>query len=277
MTTPQPVIQLLEEDIKKLFSPGPKKPNFWDLIWALFKSTVWFGILFVFFFIVINFPAFSIKANFYIKTVILGQEIDNKTTRPLKILQPLARSSEVDLNSNADTSTGQSVEEFLKSNIKNNYLIIPSIGVSAPVIWDSPINNIINDLKNGLAHYAGTAKPGENGNVFITGHSSNYWWDTGQFKQIFALLDKIKLEDRIYINYNNQPYVYLVESIKVVKPSQIEVLNPSDHSIVTLMTCTPVGTTVNRLIVQAKQIYPKTNNIKTLPINISPTELPPVR
>jgi sortase (surface protein transpeptidase) len=37
----------------------------------------------------------------------------------------------------------------------------------------------------------------------------------------------------------------------VVKPNRVDLLQSSDHNMLTLMTCVPVGTAWNRLIIQA--------------------------
>jgi len=45
--------------------------------------------------------------------------------------------------------------------------------------------------------------------------------------------------------------------VKVVPPSQTDVLSqPVERSILTLMTCTPVGTAKNRLVIQFDQTSP---------------------
>jgi len=42
---------------------------------------------------------------------------------------------------------------------------------------EKELNNIfMNELENGIIRYPGSAKPGENGNSFIFGHSSNFPW-----------------------------------------------------------------------------------------------------
>jgi LPXTG-site transpeptidase (sortase) family protein len=188
----------------------------------------------------------------------------------LKVINPLTAAN------TPLAPNGQKLSDFLNERIENDHLLVPSINVNAPVTWSSSPDKILDDLRNGVAHYAGTALPGQNGNVFISGHSSNFWWDPGKFKQVFVLLDKVNEGDRIYVKYKGQSFIYVVESKKVVKPSQIEVLNPSDHSIITLMTCTPVGTTLNRLVVQAKQIYPTTTN-QPIQTQVIPQELPAIR
>ena len=75
-------------------------------------------------------------------------------------------------------------------------------------------------------------------------------------------MKKLELSNKIYITYDKTLYIYEVENKKIVNPAEIEVLKPGDHSILSLMTCYPVGTTINRLIVTAKQISPQPNQEK---------------
>ena len=103
---------------------------------------------------------------------------------------------------------------------------------------------------DGVVHYPDTALPGEVGNVFITGHSSYYWWSKGEYNTVFSILDKLIMGDDIYIHYNNKRYTYRVYDVDIVLPSDTSVLEQGDNSILTLMTCTPVGTNYRRLIVK---------------------------
>lgn len=145
-----------------------------------------------------------------------------------------------------------------KHLISDNQLVIPRISVKAPIAWQ--INNRESDiqksLKSGVANIAGTALPGEGSNVFITGHSSNYLWSDGDYKTIFSLLGQLQKDDLIYLRYRGNLYVYKVYDQVTVRPKQVEYMGDSDKSILSLMTCTPIGTTINRLIVRADQVYP---------------------
>ena len=145
-------------------------------------------------------------------------------------------------------------------------LIIPRLGKNLPII-NSEVGNlqlknfaalekdIQADLKNGVVHYPGTANPGEIGNVFITGHSSYYPWDNGRFKDSFSLLPQLVAGDKFYIYYKEKKYTYRVFDIKEVRPTKVDVLaQPQDKKIATLMTCTPVGTNLRRLIISAEQM-----------------------
>lgn len=146
----------------------------------------------------------------------------------------------------------------------DNTLMIPKIGVQAPIVFAKSRNQAEIDklLLNGVVHYFDTAEPGEKGNVFITGHSSYYWWSDGKFNTVFSILDKLVVGDVINVNYGGQRYTYKVFDTKVVLPSDITVLSQDvgvlNHgtSVLSLMTCTPVGTNYRRLIVRANQIDP---------------------
>ncbi len=264
-------LQLLEEDLIKLFHPRKKRVHFWAGIWNFTRSLVYFALLYSFFFFSINSPAYLSRITYFWNNTVNAQ---NNKNGDLKTLDPATKITPK--NQEPTMPNGESVASFLLAHVADNHLVIPKIGVNAPITWNSPEETVLKDLEKGVAHYQGTALPGENGNVFISGHSSNYWWDKGLYNHVFTLLDKLSMGDRIYVNYNNKPYVYQVESIKTVKPTDITVLNPTDHSVITLMTCTPVGTTLNRLIVQARQIYPASNKPASTK-TVSPSQLPAVR
>ncbi len=137
-------------------------------------------------------------------------------------------------------------------------IIIPKINVSAPIVYADSVDEaaVLKDLESGVVHYANTAKPGENGNAVIFGHSSNDWWESGNYKFVFALLNKLEPGDQVQINYSSRKYVYEVTEKKVVAPTEVSVLNQTPTPILTLITCTPPGTAWQRLIVTAKQIQP---------------------
>ena len=145
-------------------------------------------------------------------------------------------------------------------------LVVPKISVTAPIIFvDSTVEaNIQEGLHNGVVHYFQTAMPGKVGNVFITGHSSNYWWDKGSYNYVFANLDKLVIGDQAKIYYNGNKYLYQVTNIKVVEPTDMSVLDQTIKPTLTLMTCTPSGTSLRRLIVTFDQISPvyKSNLVK---------------
>lgn len=144
-------------------------------------------------------------------------------------------------------------------------LIVPRINQNLPVVgvknenliarkWEQLESDIQKALRNGVIHYPGTALPGDNGNVVVTGHSSYYAWDPGRFKDVFALLHDVKMGDKIVVYFNQKKFIYEVNKIKVVWPKDVDVLGPAPVEQLTLITCTPIGTNLKRLIVQARLV-----------------------
>lgn len=141
-------------------------------------------------------------------------------------------------------------------------LIIPKINVDVPVIYGvGPGHDAqMSAMQKGVAHFAiagADSVPGQKGNTVFSGHSSNDLFDPGDYKFIFVQLDKLIEGDTIYVNYNSVRYTYTVTKKEVVLPNQVDKLTvPSDKPILTLITCTPVGTAQKRLLVTAEQVAP---------------------
>lgn len=165
-------------------------------------------------------------------------------------------------NQSSNISTSRNVTaNTLSSNIpsfSDNHILIPAISVDAPVTWmvKNTAYNTNSALENGAIHLLGSAIPGTAGNVFVTGHSSNYIWAPGNYKSVFALLDKLSVGDMIFLKYQNKTYAYKMYEKQVINPGDTSVLEQGQKSILTLMTCTPVGTSLNRLIIKSSQVYP---------------------
>ncbi len=138
-----------------------------------------------------------------------------------------------------------------------NLLQIPSLNVSAPVIYVSEKTEKVYQaaLASGVVHYPETALPGELGNAYIFGHSSDLAWSKGSYKTVFALLPKIKIGDKIVIsNQTGEQFTYIVTKTFVVSPSDLSVLDQfnKQKKVLTLQTSYPVGTALKRFIVQAE-------------------------
>jgi LPXTG-site transpeptidase (sortase) family protein len=138
-------------------------------------------------------------------------------------------------------------------------LLVPKLGITAPIVYSQSAaeKDIQSQLTQGVVHYAGTAMPGEVGNSFITGHSSNFWWIKGSYNYVFINLDKLAVGDQAKIYYEGNKYVYAVTGVRTVEPSDTSVLAQGDTPTLTLMTCTPPGTNWKRLVVSLNQISPK--------------------
>lgn len=155
-------------------------------------------------------------------------------------------------------STKRSQPTVALPSMDNDTIYIPAINVTAPISWHIPneTNALTIGLEKGVIQLEGTALPGQVGNIFITGHSSNFLWAKGDYNQIFALLHNLVVGDKVYLKYGGTTYQYEVKNEKIVKPDDLSVLEQTKTSVLTLMTCTPVGTNYRRLIVTTVQTYP---------------------
>lgn len=138
-------------------------------------------------------------------------------------------------------------------------LVIEKIGVNAPVIPDVPITNesaYIESLKNGIAHASISPYPSEKpGNVYLFAHASTNFWQLGKYATVFNLLRKLEIGDKVHVFYDGKDYVYEVQNKEVHKgwntyPITRSVIEPT----LTLQTCDPPGTTINRLVVTSKLV-----------------------
>lgn len=141
-------------------------------------------------------------------------------------------------------------------------LIIPKINIDVPVIYDvtPDYDAQMKAMENGVAYFGipgANSKPGQIGNTVLSGHSSNDIIDPGSYKFIFAQLDRLNKSDTIYVNYNGVRYTYTVTKKEVVTPTEVsKLIYPTDKPVLTLITCTPLGTSLNRLLVTAEQVSP---------------------
>lgn len=159
-------------------------------------------------------------------------------------------------------------------------VVIPKINVNAPVVYDETSfdeGRIQKALERGVVHYGNTAVPGQIGNSVIVGHSSNNWWSSGKYKFAFVLLDKLEVGDTFNLHYQGKRYVYQIIEKKVIDPKDLSILSqPTDQSLATLLTCTPAGTSLHRLIVTGKQISPDPAQDKPAPAaSVEASELLP--
>jgi LPXTG-site transpeptidase (sortase) family protein len=187
----------------------------------------------------------------------IGHELANDLTENLKHVPTLATAGQPE---------GDLLSFLPTIGPPENRLIIPKLNLNVPIIipsndalmredWKALEEDIQGGLQRGVVHYPGTAKPGQAGNFFLTGHSSYFPWDPGIYKSVFARLGGLNPGDEYWVYYGGDKHRYIVQERKEVKPSDVTVLDqPLGKRISTLMTCTPVGTTLRRLIIRAQEV-----------------------
>ncbi|MGB6366644.1 MAG: class D sortase [Thermoanaerobaculia bacterium] len=133
---------------------------------------------------------------------------------------------------------GKSLEEDL--DLPLALLRIPKIALEVPV--HEGTEELI--LNRAVGSIAGTARPGDAGNIGIAGHRDGF----------FRGLKELEPGDAIEIVTLARTDTYLVDKISIVDPVDVHVLNPSPLPAVTLVTCYPfyhVGKAPRRYIVRA--------------------------
>ncbi len=135
-------------------------------------------------------------------------------------------------------------------------IVIPKIEASAPVTANvDPFNEkqFLGALKSGVAHAKGTSFPGYDGNTYIFAHSTDAFYNVGRYNAVFYLIGKLEKGDEIDVYYKGEKYTYIVYDKRVVAPEAVEFLNNIvGEKRLTLQTCYPPGTTINRLVVLAR-------------------------
>ena len=149
---------------------------------------------------------------------------------------------------------------------KKPYLMIPKLNIEVPIIFGSKndVNSMNIAMDNGVANFevpGAAAKPGEIGNFVISGHSAGNIYQQSNYKFIFSGLTRMKEGDLIYVDYNNARYTYKVTGTKTVKPTDVAALRKiakdnEGKPMITLITCVPLGTSRERLLVYGEQISP---------------------
>ena len=120
---------------------------------------------------------------------------------------------------------------------------IPRIGVTKYVVAGVAPD----DLKKGPGHFPSTPQPGHLGNMAIAGHRTTYG-------EPFRNIDQLELGDEIIVtDIQGREFTYVVDSQKIVGPSDSYVVATTDPNVarLTLTTCHPEFSASERLIVSA--------------------------
>jgi sortase A len=118
---------------------------------------------------------------------------------------------------------------------------IPAIKVDAPIVqgdgWEQ--------LKKGVGQHVGTPDPGQKGNLVLSAHND-------VFGEIFRDLDRLKPGDLVILYTNQRTYTYVIKSSRIVEPTQVDVMAPTQSATVTLISCYPYLVDKQRIVVTAE-------------------------
>jgi len=163
-----------------------------------------------------------------------------------------------------ESTNSYSAEADVLPTTDQNRILISKIGVNSPIIWNVNENDLKQQLANGVVQLSGSSLPSTNtGNVYLVGNSSYFWWNNSPYNAVFALLGNLNINDEITITDTNNIYTYRVTNTEIIESSNISIVNPTNKKILTLMTYTPIGTYLNKLLVTAELAGQTNNNTST--------------
>ncbi len=135
---------------------------------------------------------------------------------------------------------------------------IPKINAYTEVVLDvDPWNEAeyLKALNRGVAHAKGTAYPWSGGGVsFLFAHSTLPPWEMTRTNTPFLSLNKLTQHDLIVIRHSGVAYRYEVTDKQEVWPQEVERVFNNTEDVLILQTCTPLGTSLKRLLVFAKKM-----------------------
>jgi LPXTG-site transpeptidase (sortase) family protein len=134
-------------------------------------------------------------------------------------------------------------EELVTSELLG-ILEIPQIDVKV-AIFDKATETHLN---KGVARVLGTSSLAGEGNLSIAGHRDSFFRNLGQL----VVGDEMKVNDM-----KGNTFTYQVVKSWIVKPTDTHVLNKTENSSITLITCYPfyfVGSAPERYILRAERV-----------------------
>jgi sortase A len=147
------------------------------------------------------------------------------------------------------TSPDQYKEVGVTEQLSNFYLTIPKLGIE-----NAYVSMTDNDVNLHPIWFPGTAVPPQTGNTAIFGHSTlPQWFDPHNPHAIFATALDLTVGDTIILTVGSKEYTYHIIKMYIVPADDTSYLSQdSDGSYVSIITCTPPGTTWRRLVIKAK-------------------------
>src|SRR3990167_453212 len=148
-------------------------------------------------------------------------------------------------------TTSASQARYIKSHApkvsSQDMLIIPKISVHAPINPDG-----VATLENGAIWHRQpkNGSPTDGGNFVLAGHRYQFAItpDRTIKNSVLYDLDKMKIGDRILVDWQKKRHIYKISKLYDVKPNDVEIEQRSVYPKMTLYTCTLAGSTDGRIV-----------------------------
>lgn len=136
----------------------------------------------------------------------------------------------------------------------NSTITLYKLSIPKLNLIDAEVSTIDTDLTKHLVQFPGTSLPPQKGNAVIFGHSTlPHLYDPENYKTIFARIHDMTVGDKLVVTVNNTVYTYRVTSIAIFDANETSYMAQDyEGSYLTIVTCTPPGTTWKRLVIRTK-------------------------
>ena len=131
----------------------------------------------------------------------------------------------------SQVTAGDAIGQLQIPRLSNTYNVVQGTGTQ--------------DLEEGPGHYPSTAFPGMGQTVAIAGHRTTYLAP-------FRFINELKPGDRIFITMRYGKFTYVVQYLRIVKPSDVWVINDVGYERLVLSACNPIYSAAQRIIVFAR-------------------------
>lgn len=118
-------------------------------------------------------------------------------------------------------------------------IVVAKAGIDAPIdevgfIQDKGVS-VWQTAWQAAGHHLDSARPGQPGNMVITGHVS-----VADSRNVatFKTLDRVAVGDEVDVYSGTQIFRYQVDRVDVVPPTNVKILRSDHRSTVTMITCT---------------------------------------
>jgi sortase A len=148
-------------------------------------------------------------------------------------------------------------EDEIPENLRPLVQSIPSLIAPTPgpqhaqqifieALWSEPQPIVQGDgweqLKKGVGQHIGSANPGEPGNLVLSAHNDI-------FGELFRHLDRLRPGHPIKVSTSGREFTYIITGIRVVQPTEVSVLEPTEKPTITLISCYPYLVDTQRIVV----------------------------
>jgi sortase A len=189
----------------------------------------------------------------------LNEEVADAIEVPTPTPTPLITALVLPSGHTPPTSPGGAKpnEDEIPENLRPLVQSIPVIAAPTPgpqhaqqifieALWSNPQPVVQGDgweqLKKGVGQHIGSANPGEIGNFVLSAHNDI-------FGELFRHLDRLRPGNPIKVSTSGREYTYIITGIRVVQPTEVSVMDHTDKSTITLISCYPYLVDSQRIVV----------------------------